>query len=88
VSGIKLLALQKPTAQILAKELQAAGLLSTDQIYEILTIQMKESGWQFVEIAIKLGYLSGRKVEQAMKLLQTYNVVSTKPKLLHPTNKL
>jgi uncharacterized protein involved in exopolysaccharide biosynthesis len=61
VSGIKLLALQKPTAQI---------------------------GWQFVEIAIKLGYLSGRKVEQAMKLLQTYNVVSTKPKLLHPTNKL
>jgi uncharacterized protein involved in exopolysaccharide biosynthesis len=88
VSDIRLLEWQIPTAQLLAKELQSRGLLSTAQIYEILSFQLKESGRQFVEIAIKMGFLSGLKVGEAMKLLQTYDVIMGKPKLVNHAIKL
>jgi uncharacterized protein involved in exopolysaccharide biosynthesis len=64
---ITLLEWQQPESCFIAAKLMSMGLLTPHQVWDILTIQREESGWRFLEIAIKLGYLTGRQVEQIMK---------------------
>lgn len=65
---INLLEWKQPESCFIAAKLMSMGLLTPHQVWDILTIQRGESGWQFLEIAIKLGYLTGRQVEHIMKI--------------------
>ena len=63
-----LLEWQQPGSYLIARKLISTGLLTHDQVLHILTIQRKESARRFLEIAIKLGYVKDRQVEQIMKI--------------------
>jgi uncharacterized protein involved in exopolysaccharide biosynthesis len=62
--GIKLLEWQLPGAHSIATECVSKGLLTPQQVYDVLTIQIKQAGWQFIGIAINRGYLTDRQVKQ------------------------
>lgn len=65
---LKLSEWQQQQTYLMAAKLMSMGLLTRDQVLDILTLQRKESPWRFLQIAIKLGYVTHQNVEQAMKL--------------------
>jgi len=66
--NINLLEWQQPESYSIAVQLMSMGLLTPNQVSDIFAIQRTESGWRFLEIAIKLGYVKGPQVEQIMKV--------------------
>jgi uncharacterized protein involved in exopolysaccharide biosynthesis len=58
----------KSQTHLIAEKLVYKGLLTPEQVSDILTIQLKESGLRFLAIAVKRGYLTKQQVLRMMKI--------------------
>ncbi len=67
-NDVALLEWRKPESYFIASELMSVGLLTPDQVWHVLSILRRQSGWRFLQTAIKLGYITERNVEQVIQL--------------------
>jgi hypothetical protein len=77
--SIKLLEWQLPGAHSIATECVSKGLLTPEQVYDVLTIQMKQSSWQFIGIAINRGYLTDQQVKQIVTVNRYHSLLKADP---------